>query len=69
MDTKCLENTAVFDAVMKIRNYNSLLRCGKIIRERGKRNRTSKLLAGSKNFAGVNPSITSAIQMISDVQN
>lgn len=70
MDTKFLENTVVFDAVLKIRNYNSLLRCGDIIRERAKRNRTDKLeLVSSKLFTEMNPPILSAIQTIRSIQS
>ena len=65
MDTKCLENTAIHNAVLKIRNYNSLIRCGDIIRERVKRERANKLqFISSKNFAGAHPTVTSAIHGI-----
>ena len=70
MDTKCLENTRVFDSILRIRNYNSLLRCGDIIRERVKRERANKLqFAGPKDSAVVNTSISSAIQTIRSIKN
>ena len=69
MEFQFLENTAVFDGILKIKNYNSLMRCGDIIRERVKRERANKLqFVGPKISAEANSQIHSAINMIRSIK-